>query len=107
MSRGKGTRLASHRAVTTDTAVPTAANGPELGPRVRDEAHTAGERLLKRAALDARVSTEKQEREETVASQVDLLYQTAAAQGDDVTPGRVFIADGVSGTHLDRPALDR
>jgi site-specific DNA recombinase len=99
--------MASHRAVTTDTAASTAVNGPELGPRVRDEAHTAGERLLKRAALYARVSTEKQEREETVASQVDLLYQTAAAHGYDVTPGSVFIDDGVSGTRLDRPALDR
>ena len=62
---------------------------------------------LTRAALYARVSTEKQEREETVASQVDQLYQTAAAHGYDVAPGSVFIDDGVSGTRLDRPALER
>jgi len=43
--------MASHRAFTTDTTASTASNGSELGPRVRDEAHTAGERLLKRAAL--------------------------------------------------------
>jgi site-specific DNA recombinase len=62
---------------------------------------------LKRAALYARVSTEKQEREETVASQVDLLQQTAAAHSYDVLPGNVFIDDGISGTRFDRPALDR
>jgi site-specific DNA recombinase len=62
---------------------------------------------LKRAALYARVSTDKQEREETIASQVDLLQQTAAAHSYDVLPGNVFIDDGISGTRLDRPALDR
>jgi predicted site-specific integrase-resolvase len=93
--------------MTTGTAAPTAVNGPKLGSRARDEAHPAGERLLKRAALYARVSTEKQEREATIASQVDLRYQTAAAQGYDVAPGSVFIDDGVSGSRLDRPALER
>jgi len=57
--------------------------------------------------LYARVSTEKQEREETVASQVALLRQTAEARGYEVLPGNVFIDDGVSGTRLDRPALER
>jgi len=57
--------------------------------------------------LYARVSTEKQEREETVASQVDLLTHTAAARGYDVAPCSVFIDDGISGTRLDRPALER
>jgi hypothetical protein len=70
MSRGEGTRLASHRVITPGTAAPTAVNGPELGSRARDEARPAGERLLKRAAFYARVSTEKQEREATIASQV-------------------------------------
>jgi site-specific DNA recombinase len=57
--------------------------------------------------LYARVSTDKQEREETVASQVDLLRQTAEARGYEVLPGNIFIDDGVSGTRLDRPALER
>jgi hypothetical protein len=51
MSRGKGTRMASHRVITTGTAAPTAVKGPELGSRAREEARPAGERLLKRAAL--------------------------------------------------------
>jgi site-specific DNA recombinase len=53
------------------------------------------------------VSTDKQEREETVASQVALLQQTANAYGYDVLPGNLFIDDGVSGARLDRPALER
>jgi site-specific DNA recombinase len=67
----------------------------------------ASEPSLKRAALYARVSTEKQEREETVASQVDLLYTAAAVAGYDIAPTSVFLDEGVSGTRLDRPALDR
>ena len=62
---------------------------------------------MKRTALYARVSTEKQEREDTIASQVDLLQQTATAHGYDLPPDSVFIDEGVSGTRLDRPALDR
>jgi len=53
------------------------------------------------------VSTDKQEREETVASQVDLLQEAAETHGYEVLPGNVFIDDGISGTRLDRPALER
>ena len=60
-----------------------------------------------RAGLYARVSTNKQEREETVASQVDLLQQAAETYDYAVLPGNVFIDDGISGTRLDRPALER
>ena len=67
----------------------------------------SGQASLKRAALYARVSTEKQEREDTVASQVDLLYKAAAETDYDITPTSVFIDEGVSGSRLDRPALDR
>jgi predicted site-specific integrase-resolvase len=99
--------MASDRAVTTGATAPAAAYGPASGAPARDATQASGGRCLKRAALYARVSTEKQEREETIASQVDVLYQTAAAHGYDVAPGSVFIDDGVSGTRLDRPALDR
>ena len=57
-------------------------------------------------SLYARVSTDKQEREETVASQVDLLQQAAATHGYAVLPGNVCIDDGISGTRLDRPAAE-
>jgi predicted site-specific integrase-resolvase len=108
MSRGERTCMASYRDVTTGTTAPTAAHASTASVPTRDASSQAsGEGLLKRAALYARVSTDKQEREETVASQVDLLQQTAAAHGYEVLPGNVCIDDGISGTRLDRPALDR
>ena len=53
------------------------------------------------------MATDKPAREETVASQVDLLYQTAAAYPYAVLPGSVCSDDGSGGTRLDRPALER
>jgi predicted site-specific integrase-resolvase len=99
--------MASHRAVTTDATAAAPSTGAATGAARRDPPHAAHGELLKRAALYARVSTDKQEREETVASQVDRLSQTAAARGYEVAPGNIFIDDGVSGTRLDRPALER
>ena len=106
MSRGERTRMASYRDSTTGATTATA-QGLASGAPARDTPQASGGRGRTRAALYARVSTDKQEREETVASQVDLLQQTAEARGYDVLPGNVFIDDGVSGTRLDRPALER
>ena len=93
--------MASHRPFTPGTAATASAYSPASSAPPRDATQTSGGRGLKRAALYARVSTEKQEREETVASQVALLQQTAAAHRYDVLPGNVFIDDGISGTRLD------
>ncbi|MBA3823476.1 MAG: recombinase family protein [Ktedonobacterales bacterium] len=60
-----------------------------------------------RAALYARVSTEKQERDETIASQLAALHQASTQRGYQVTPNDVFRDEGYSGARLDRPALDR
>jgi site-specific DNA recombinase len=98
--------MASNRTFTTG-ATASAACGATSSAPARDTTQAAGGRSLTRAALSARVSTDKQEREDTVASQVDLLQQTAAAHGYAVLPGNVCIDDGVSGTRLDRPALER
>jgi len=98
MSRGKGTRMASHRTTPTRSTAPSAvsATRPTRTPPAAPSAPAASQQGLKRTALYARVSTEKQEREETVASQVDLLYQAAAASGYDIAPTSVFIDEGVS-----------
>ena len=98
--------MASYRGITQG-ATTAPAQGLASSPSARNTSQVSGGRGLTRAALYARVSTEKQEREETVASQVALLQQTAEARGYDVLPGNVFIDDGVSGTRLDRPALER
>jgi site-specific DNA recombinase len=101
--------MASHRTPAAHAAVSQACPSSSAPKTLSTASPTpaAGEPSLTRAALYARVSTEKQEREETVASQVDLLYKAAAAVGYDIAPTSVFIDEGVSGTRLDRPALDR
>ena len=59
------------------------------------------------AALYARVSSEKQEQEQTVASQLDALYHAADARGYALTAELVFVDEGYSGARLDRPGLER
>jgi site-specific DNA recombinase len=62
--------------------------------------------MKERAALYARVSTAHQERERTIASQLEALEQAAALRSTDVPSDRRYIDDGFSGSRLDRPALD-
>ena len=73
MSRGERTGMASYRGITPRTTTPAAAQESASHAPGRDASQASDGRLLKRAALYARVSTDKQEREDTVASQVDLL----------------------------------
>jgi DNA invertase Pin-like site-specific DNA recombinase len=60
-----------------------------------------------RVALYARVSTERQERQGTIASQLDALRHFAQAHGHEVVDAYVCIDDGYSGSRLDRPGLDQ
>ena len=97
--------MASHRTVAAHAAI--SKTHPKTASPTEPTSTASGQASLKRAALYARVSTEKQEREDTVASQVEMLYQEAAEAGYDIAPTSVFIDEGVSGSRLDRPALDR
>jgi len=83
--------MASYRGVTTGATAPASTHGPAFSTPAGDATQASGGRGLKRAALYARVSTDKQEREETVASQVELLHQSAEAHGYEILPGNVFI----------------
>src|SRR5215471_13492464 len=58
-----------------------------------------------RAAIYARVSSERQEKEHTIGSQVEALRAYAAKNGMEVI--EEFTDEGYSGARLDRPALDR
>ena len=58
-----------------------------------------------RAAIYARVSSERQEKERTIGSQLDALRAYAAQNGMDIV--EEFSDEGYSGARLDRPALDR
>ncbi|MBV8870881.1 MAG: recombinase family protein [Acetobacteraceae bacterium] len=59
-----------------------------------------------RAAIYARVSTERQEQQQTIGSQVAALRDWAAARGHVLAEAHVFRDEGYSGSRLDRPALD-
>src|SRR3954466_9547275 len=59
-----------------------------------------------RAAIYARVSTERQERQQTIGSRVSALRDWADNQGHALAEAHVFRDEGYSGSRLDRPALD-
>ena len=60
-----------------------------------------------RVAVYARVSTEKQGRDQTIDSQVEALRGWAASHGHELKREHIYIDEGYSGSRLDRPALDR
>ena len=59
-----------------------------------------------RAAIYARVSTERQGREQTIESQLTPLKQWIEEQGHTLKPNHIFADEGYSGARLDRPGLD-
>ena len=58
-----------------------------------------------RVALYARVSSERQEKEHTIGSQLEALRNYSAHNGMEIV--QEFTDEGHSGVRLDRPALDR
>jgi len=60
-----------------------------------------------RVALYARVSGEQQEKEDTIASQLEALAQRIATDGSECEPELHFVDDGCSGYILTRPGLER
>jgi site-specific DNA recombinase len=59
------------------------------------------------AALYARVSTQRQEEEATIASQIASIEAYATSQEYILPKELYFLDEAVSGARLDRPALDR
>jgi site-specific DNA recombinase len=59
------------------------------------------------AAIYARVSSERQRRDETIGSQTAALRELAAARGLLISQDLVFEDEGFSGATLRRPALER
>ena len=62
---------------------------------------------MKTAAIYARVSSDKQKEENTIASQTAALVEFARSQGYDVPADWVFEDEGYSGASLVRPGLER
>ena len=62
---------------------------------------------MKRVSLYARVSSDKQEREETIDSQLAQLRDLAQKKGLTVVDRHVYLDEGYSGDLMARPGLDR
>jgi site-specific DNA recombinase len=62
-------------------------------------------RRMKRAVLYARVSSDAQQKEGTIESQVVELKRQIAAAGHELV--KEYIDDGITGTILERPALEQ
>jgi site-specific DNA recombinase len=61
----------------------------------------------RRAAFYARVSTESQARDNTIASQITALRERIAADDEQLEPDHAYVDEGYSGSLLVRPALER
>ena len=65
------------------------------------------ENQMKTAAIYARVSSDKQKEEKTIASQTAALTEFACKEGYDVPREWIFEDEGFSGASLVRPGLER
>ena len=61
---------------------------------------------MKRVALYARVSSEKQVQSNTIESQITALKERISCDGLTLIDDCIFIDNGHSGSHLARPALE-
>ena len=59
-----------------------------------------------KAAIYGRVSTSKQEQEQTIESQLERLRGYIEKEGLEIDEKNIYIDDGYSGTKLERPGLD-
>src|SRR5574337_1282586 len=59
-----------------------------------------------RAALYARVSTSKQELEQTIQSQLESIMEYVSKERFELDKKHIYIDEGYSGTKLERPSLD-
>jgi len=99
--------MASNRTLKANTASTASTEDESDRQGARLGTGIPGGGLMKRVALYARVSTDKQEREETIESQLDALHHAVKSDGYEVPAGGVFVDQHASGARLDRPALDR
>jgi site-specific DNA recombinase len=58
-------------------------------------------------AFYARVSSDAQARDHTIESQIAALKERIAADGHALEPEHAYVDEGQSGTHLQRPALEK
>src|SRR6185295_333132 len=90
----------------TNSSMPTRSSFPtKYGSSTRVQHRT--ELVMKMAAIYARVSSDKQKEENTIASQTAALVAFAREHGYDVPGEWIFEDEGFSGASLVRPGLER
>jgi site-specific DNA recombinase len=62
---------------------------------------------MRLTAAYARVSSDTQEKDQTIDSQLEALRRGASERGLRLTESLIFVDNGFSGARLDRPGLDR
>lgn len=62
---------------------------------------------LERVGLYARVCSDQQAQQQTIASQISALRERVAEDGHELREELCFVDDGVSGTTLMRPSLEK
>ena len=103
MSRRQAPGLASPRPAAI-VVLPVTHDGRPEGGRAAGATSASAVRLV---AAYARVSSDRQEREQTIDSQIDALRRAAEERGWMLPPELVCTDDGRSGATLARPGLDR
>ncbi len=68
---------------------------------------TSSDKVPRKAAIYARVSTENQEKQQTIDSQIDEVKRRIEVDGNTLTEENIYIDEGWSGMLLARPALDQ
>ena len=63
--------------------------------------------LPRRAAIYARVSSQRQQKQSTIQSQIAQLRCRVEQDAHQLLDEHILLDDGYSGSYLDRPALDR
>ena len=103
-----GSRATISHAIHPLTTTPGQPSGESARKSAKGADSTQAARTrLKLAAAYARVSTDRQEQQESIGSQVEAVQQAAAKVGYELPTEFLFIDDGYSDARLDRPALDR
>ena len=103
MSRRQAPGLASPRPAASVAWQATPEGRPEDGVAAGPTPASA----LRLVAAYARVSSDRQEKEQTMDSQIDALRRAAEERGWTLSPDLICIDDGRSGATLARPGLDR
>jgi site-specific DNA recombinase len=64
-------------------------------------------KMMKQAAMYVRVSSQQQKEESTIESQKAVLLQYAKEKGFEIAPSLFFEDNGISGSTLIRPGLEK